>query len=149
MAIRSTFISGFPSETEEEFEKMLTFLEEARFVNCGFFAYSKEEGTAAARMKNQVHHKTKERRVKRLYEKQAEISKEILSSFVGKEIEVLCDGIDYDNNRFVGRAYFNAPDIDGKVYFNAANAVQGQYYKVKIDAADCYDLYGQTEDYIV
>ena len=60
---------------------------------------------------------------------------------------VLCDGIDYEKGCFVGRAYFNAPDIDGKVYFNAANATQGEYYKVKINRNDAYDLYGYTEDY--
>jgi len=147
VAIRSTFISGFPTEMEEEFLEMQAFLEEAKLFNCGFFAYSKEEGTAAARMKGQIHHATKLRRVKSLYRTQEKISKEILEGFVGKTIEVLCDGIDYDNDRFVGRAYFNAPDIDGKVYFNAKNAVQGEYYAIKIVAADSYDLYGQTEDY--
>ena len=60
---------------------------------------------------------------------------------------MLCDGIDYDKNCFVGRAYFNAPDIDGKVYFNAAYAEQGQRYVITVTDADSYDLYGKTEDY--
>ena len=149
IAIRSTFISGFPSETEEEFEQMLAFIKEAKLFNCGFFAYSKEPDTAAARMKGHIHHATKQRRVKRLYQTQAEISRKILNGFIGKEIEVLCDGIDYEQNCFVGRAYFNAPDIDGKVYFNAAEAIQGEMYKVKIEKADSYDLYGKTEDYLL
>ena len=59
----------------------------------------------------------------------------------------LCDGIDYERSCFVGRAYFSAPDIDGKVYFNAAEAMQGERYMVKIEKADAYDLYGRTEDY--
>ena len=147
IAIRSTFISGFPSETEEEFEAMLDFIEQAKLINCGFFAYSKEPDTAAYRMKGHIHHATKQRRVNRLYEKQAKISADILSEFVGKEIDVLCDGIDYDKNCFVGRAYFNAPDIDGKVFFNAYEAMQGEIYKVKIISADSYDLYGKTEEY--
>jgi ribosomal protein S12 methylthiotransferase len=147
IAIRSTFISGFPSETEEEFEGMQAFLREAKLINCGFFAYSREPDTAAYRMKGQVHHKTKARRVKKLYEVQRAISKELLASFVGKSIEVLCDGIDYEKSCFVGRAYFNAPDIDGKVYFNSMDAVQGKRYLVWIDGADEYDLYGHTEDY--
>ena len=149
IAIRSTFISGFPSETEEEFENMLAFVQEAKLFNCGFFAYSKEPDTAAARMKGHIHHATKKRRVRKLYEMQEKISAEILSSFIGKEIEVLCDGIDYDKNCFIGRAYFNAPDIDGKVYFNAAEAIQGEKYKIKIEKADSYDLYGKTEDYLL
>lgn len=147
IAIRSTFISGFPTETEEEFEGMLAFVKEARLNNCGFFAYSREPDTGAYRLKPQVHASTKKRRVRVLYEAQAEVSAEILSGFVGKEIEVVCDGIDYEKGCFIGRAYFSAPDIDGKVYFNAGEAMQGQRYLVKIHRADCYDLYGYTEDY--
>ncbi len=149
IAIRSTFISGFPSETEAEFEAMQSFLKEARLFNCGFFAYSREPDTAAYRMKGQIHHATKKRRVKALYQTQERISAEILNGFVGKKIEVVCDGIDYEKNCFVGRAYFNAPDIDGKVYFNAGEATQGETYLVEITRADSYDLYGKTEDYIL
>ena len=149
IAIRSTFISGFPTETEEEFEGMQAFLKEAKFLNCGFFAYSREPDTAAYRLKPQVHAATKRRRVRVLYETQKKISAELLQGYVGKEIEVLCDGIDYEKSCFVGRAYFNAPDIDGKVYFHAAEAMQGETYTVKIESADSYDLYGCTEDYLL
>lgn len=147
IAIRSTFISGFPTETEEEFEGMRAFIKEAAFFNCGFFAYSREPDTGAYRLQPQVHHKTKERRVRALYEAQAEVAKKIMDGFVGKKIEVLCDGIDYEKSCFVGRAYFNAPDIDGKVYFNAVEATQGERYQVVITRAENYDLYGKTEDY--
>lgn len=147
IAIRSTFISGFPTETEEEFEGMLDFISQAKLINCGFFAYSKEPDTGASRMKPQVHHATKARRVRALYEAQAEISKNLLTEFVGQEIEVLCDGIDYEKGCFVGRAYFSAPDIDGKVYFYAPEAMQGETYKVQIEKATSYDLYGYAEDY--
>lgn len=149
IAIRSTFISGFPSETEDEFKQMQEFLKQAKLFNCGFFAYSREPDTAAYRMKGQVHHATKKRRVRTLYEIQQQISREMLAGFVGKEIEVLCDGIDYEKSCFVGRAYFNAPDIDGKVFFHAGEAMQGEVYKVRITHADCYDLYGETEDYLL
>ncbi len=147
IAIRSTFISGFPSETEEEFEGMLGFIRQAKLLNCGFFAYSREPDTAAYRMKGQIHHATKKRRVRALYGTQQIISKELLSAFIGKKITVLCDGIDYEKGCFVGRGYFSAPNIDGKVFFHAAEAMQGEYYEVEIDAADAYDLYGHTEDY--
>lgn len=147
IAIRSTFISGFPTETEAEFEGMLDFVKEAKLFNCGFFAYSREPDTGAYRMKPQVHHATKKRRVRALYEAQAKVSSAVLSSFVGREIEVLCDGIDYEKGCFVGRAYFSAPDIDGKVYFYAGEAMQGETYSVLIDHADSYDLYGHTNDY--
>ena len=149
IAIRSTFISGFPTETEEEFRKMHEFLREAKLLNCGFFAYSKEPDTAAYRMDGHVHASTKRRRVRTLYQTQQTVSKALLSEFVGKTIEVLCDGIDYGKNCFVGRAYFSAPDIDGKVYFNAPEAMQGERYQVKIEYADAYDLYGKTEDYLL
>ena len=147
IAIRSTFISGFPTETEEEFEGMLDFLRQAQLINCGFVAYSREPFTGAYRLKPQVHHKTKERRVRALYECQREISASILSRFIGQEIEVLCDGIDYEKSCFIGRAEFNAPDIDGRVYFHSMDAMQGKRYKVLIEGADEYDLYGCTEDY--
>ena len=147
IAIRSTFISGFPTETEAEFEGMLDFVKQAKLFNCGFFAYSKEPDTGAYRLKPQIHHATKQRRVRALYKAQEQIAAEILSGFVGKEIEVLCDGIDYEKGCFVGRAYFSAPDIDGKVYFYAGEAMQGERYLVTVDRADSYDLYGHTNDY--
>lgn len=147
IAIRSTFISGFPTETEEDFEGMKAFLREAKLFNCGFFAYSREPDTGAYRMKPQVQHATKQRRVRELYKIQELISQERLAGFIGKSIDVLCDGIDYERNCFVGRAYFNAPDIDGKVYFHASEAMQGETYTVRIEKSDAYDLYGRTEDY--
>ena len=147
IAIRSTFISGFPTETEEECAAMCEFLKEAKLVNCGFFAYSREPDTAAYKLKGQLPYAVKKRRVKKLYATQQEISYNFLQSFKGKIIKVLCDGIDYDKGCFVGRAYFNAPDIDGKVYFNAYEGVQGEYYNVLITDTDCYDMFGKTEDY--
>ena len=147
IAIRSTFISGFPTETEEEFEGMLAFVKEAKLFNCGFFAYSKEPDTGAYRLKPQVHHATKQRRVRALYKAQAEVALDLLSGFVGKQIEVVCDGIDYEKGCFVGRAYFSAPDIDGKVYFYAGEAMQGKRYTITVDQADSYDMYGHTDDY--
>lgn len=147
IAIRSTFISGFPGETELEFEGMCDFLRRAQLVNCGFFAYSREPDTPAYKMRGQIPYRVKKSRVKKLYEIQKEISYGFLSSHVGKTIKVLCDGIDYERNCFVGRAYFSAPEIDGKVYFNANNAVQGEYYDVLISSCDSYDMYGHTEDY--
>ena len=147
IALRSTFIAGFPSETDEEFEALCSFLREARFENCGFFEYSKEPDTAAYKLKNHIPHAVKKNRVKKLYSVQREISLEKLHSLIGKKLRVLCDGISYEKGCFEGRAYFSAPDIDGKVYFNSANAVQGEYYDVEIYDCDSYDLKGKTEDY--
>ena len=147
IALRSTFIAGFPSETEEESEALCSFLREAKLENCGFFEYSKEPDTAAYKLKNHIPHAVKKRRVKRLYAVQQEISSNKLHSLIGKKLRVLCDGISYERGCFEGRAYFSAPDIDGKVYFNAPNAVQGEYYDVVICESDSYDLKGKTEDY--
>ena len=147
IALRSTFISGFPSETEEEYEAMKAFLKEAELFNCGFFAYSREPDTAAAKMAGQVHYQTKERRVRGLYETQRQVSQKLLSAFVGKKIRVLCEGIDYDKQKFFGRAYFSAPEIDGKVYFNAPEAKEGKEYEVTIEKAVAPDLFAATENY--
>ncbi len=147
IALRSTFIAGFPGETEEDFENLCAFLREAQLDNCGFFAYSREPDTAAYKLSGQVPAAVKRKRVKVLYKVQAEISRKKLEKHVGKTLKVVCDGIDYDKNCFVGRAYFQAPEIDGKVYFNAYNAVQGEYYEVLIEKCDSYDLYGREKDY--
>ena len=147
VALRSTFIAGFPGETEEDFENLCAFLKEAQLDNCGFFAYSREPDTPAYKLKGQVPAAVKKRRVKALYKVQQEISRKKLENRVGTTLKVLCDGIDYDKNCFVGRAYFQAPDIDGKVYFNAYNAAQGEYYDVLIEKCDSYDLYGREKDY--
>ena len=146
IAIRSTFIAGFPGETEENFRKLVSFLKEAKLSNAGFFAYSREEGTPAYKLPDQVDEKTKNARVKELYKVQKIISGEINRSYVGKTLKVLADGIDYDKNKFTGRAYFSAPDIDGKVYFDGDNVEQGKYYNVKIVRANAYDLYGRMTD---
>ena len=72
-----------------------------------------------------------------------------MQKYVGQKLKVLCDGIDYENQRFFGRAYFQAPEIDGKVYFNAPNATQGQYLEVLIERREGCDLFGRTEDYVI
>lgn len=147
IAIRSTFITGFPSETEEEFAATCDFLREVKLTNCGFFAYSREPDTPSYKMSGQVSYREKKRRVKALYAVQQEISERRLHGFIGKKIRVLCDGIDYEKQRFVGRAAFQAPDIDGSVYFYANAAVQGEYYDVLVEENTSVDLYGRCEDY--
>ena len=147
ISIRSTFIAGFPTETEDDIEGLVDFLKRARLDNCGFFAYSREPDTAAYKLQGQIPYSEKKKRVKKLYEVQKSISFKKLQGLVGKKIKVLCDGMDYDRYCFVGRAYFQAPEIDGKVYFNAYSAVQGEYVEVLVEDSVAYDLYGRTEDY--
>lgn len=147
IAIRSTFIAGFPGETEEQFENLLEFIKEAKLTNAGFFAYSREEGTAAYRLPDQIDEKVKQSRVKKLYAAQKKVSEERNKSLVGKQIKVICDGVDYDKQSFYGRAYFSAPEIDGKTYFIYDGEIkQGEYYNVKITKADAYDLYGAATE---
>ena len=147
IAIRSTFIAGFPGETEEQFENLLEFIKEAKLTNAGFFAYSREEGTAAYRLPNQIDEKVKQSRVKKLCAAQKKVSEERNKSLVGKQIKVICDGVDYDKQSFYGRAYFSAPEIDGKTYFTYDGEIkQGEYYNVKITKADAYDLYGAATE---
>ena len=143
IAIRSTFIAGFPGEDDSHFENLLAFIKKAKLNNAGFFAYSREEGTPSYKFQGQVDEDVKEERVKKLYSAQKRISKKILSEYVGTTIEVLADGINYEKQAFEGRCYFSAPDIDGKVYFTSDSEVnQGERYLVKIEKADAYDLYG-------
>lgn len=143
MVIRSTFISGFPGETQQAHESLIDFLKKAKLFNAGFFAYSREEGTPAYDFKEQVSEKTKRQRVKELYAVQKEIMEESLNSYVGKQLKVVCDGIDYEKQSFYGRAYFSCPSVDGVVYFTSdEDIVQGEEYEVIIEKVYNYDLYG-------
>ncbi len=146
IALRSTFIAGFPGETERDVEILKDFLRKAKFTNAGFFAYSREKGTPAYNFEGQIPEKVKKARVKELYALQKNISLDNMREYKGKTISVICDGIDYDKQCFYGRAYFQAPDIDGKVYFTASDETvvnQGEKYDVKITKATSYDLYGK------
>lgn len=147
IAIRSTFITGFPGETEEDFKVLEYFIKTVKFTNCGFFAYSREPDTPAYKLPDQIDEGVKKARVKKLYGVQKKISAEFLKTLIGKTITVVTDGIDYDKQSFYGRAYYSAPDIDGKVYFSSEDdIVQGETYKVYIEKTDDYDAYGRVEE---
>lgn len=147
IAIRSTFITGFPGETEEDFKVLENFIKTVKFTNCGFFAYSREPDTPAYKLPDQIDEGVKKARVKKLYGVQKKISAEFLKTLIGKTITVVTDGIDYDKQSFYGRAYYSAPDIDGKVYFSSEDdIVQGETYKVYIEKTDDYDAYGRVAE---
>ncbi len=149
ISLRSTFITGFPGETEEDFNNLCNFIKEAKFFNCGFFAYSKEEGTPAYKLDGHLDESIKQKRVKKLYQIQKKISRQNLKQFVGKTLKVLCDGVDYENQSFYGRCYFSAPDIDGKVYISYDGLInQGEYYNVFITNSTDYDLFGTVVEEI-
>lgn len=144
IAIRSTFITGFPTETETEFNNLVEFLKKAKLFNAGFFKYSREEGTAAYKLEGQVSASVKTKRYKKLYSVQKSVVREINRSLVGKTFKVLAEGFDKRELVYYGRAYFNAPNIDGKIYFFSGDEVEyGKYYDIKIIKATGYDLYGE------
>lgn len=147
IAIRSTFIAGFPGETEEDFNGLVDFIKQAKFSSVGFFAYSREEGTPAYKLNEQIDENVKISRVEKLYDVQREISLNNLKSFVGKTISVIVDGIDYEKQSFYGRAYFQCPEVDGRVYLSYDGVIsQGERYDVLIEKSDEYDLYGRIID---
>ena len=144
IAIRSTFIAGFPRESEDAFNNLTDFLQKAKLFNAGFFKYSKEDGTAAARLDGQVAGAVKTKRYKKLYSVQKKVVKENNKALVGRTFKVVAEGFDADQLVYYGRAYFNAPDIDGKIYFFSSEEVEyGKFYDIEIIKATGYDLYGE------
>ncbi|MCH5151228.1 MAG: 30S ribosomal protein S12 methylthiotransferase RimO [Clostridiales bacterium] len=148
IAVRSTFICGFPGETEQTVAEVEQFLRDYKLRNVGFFAYSQEEGTAAAKFDGQITARTKQRYVKRLYKAQYEIATKLNQQDVGKTYECVVDSIDgQDENYYFykGRTYFMTPDIDGSVYIASRNPLSiGSFCKVAIDGALEYDLSGEV-----
>ena len=150
IVIRTTFIVGFPGETEEDFGILKDFVERQRFENAGVFTYSREENTAAARMEDQIPEEVKERRYDELMALQAGISEEVHRSEEGKIREVLVEGYDEgEPDLAVGRSYRESPDIDGSVFIeNAPGLEPGDFVKVRIDQGFAYEVVGNlvTED---
>lgn len=141
VVIRTTVMVGFPGETKEDFEELYNFLKEAKFDKLGCFAYSKEDGTPAARIKEQVHPMTKKSRYNKIMALQQEISRENLEKQIGKEVEILVEGKSFDGRTYVGRTYMDVPDIDGIAYLNTDKNLQsGDFVKAKIIDVSNYDL---------
>ena len=133
IAIRSTFIVGFPGETEEDYNQVKELVGAGLIDYAGFFAYSKEKGTLAYKMKNQVPYKVKKAREKELSKMQSYNIEARHNEYVGKTFEVIYEGIDYNKGKFYGRPEYNAPDIDTKVYFTSDFPLEvGEIYNVKI-----------------
>ncbi|MGE5557140.1 MAG: 30S ribosomal protein S12 methylthiotransferase RimO [Bacillota bacterium] len=141
--IRSTFIVGFPGETEEDFRILVSFLEKARLDRAGFFKFSREEGTPAYVMKPHVSLRVKERRFNEISALQRSISRELLRERVGREMEALITG--YRKDGFVlGRTEGDAPGIDGLLYLADFPCSAGEFYRVKITGSTDYDLMGKA-----
>lgn len=146
IAIRSTFMTGFPGEDEAAFSRLADFLGKARLFNAGFFKYSREKDTASDRLDGHLPEKIKNARLKKLYSVQRKIVAENNRRLVGRTFNVLAEGFDESGPVYYGRAYFNAPDVDGKIFFFSDSEIEyGEYYRVKIIKAQGYDLYGERE----
>ena len=143
IALRTTFITGFPGETEAEFEELCDFVKEIRFERLGCFAYSKEEDTPAALMADQIDDEIKRRRADIVMEIQMGIASELGEGQIGRELEVLCEGYDRRAKAWYGRSYMDAPDIDTKVFFTGKIKVEpGEFVQIKIKDTLDYDLIG-------
>ena len=141
--LRTTMIVGFPGETDEQFQTLLDFVKEAHFERLGAFTYSAEEGTAAAKMPDQVDEAVKNERLDQLMMLQQSISMEVNEARIGTVCEVLVDGIDEEQGRYYGRSLLEAPESDGCIWLETDRELTpGEYVQVKITGADAYDLEG-------
>jgi ribosomal protein S12 methylthiotransferase len=146
VAIRTTFIVGFPGETDEDFEVLVDFIKDQRFDRVGVFTYFQEDGTDAAKLPGQVPEDVKLARQARLMGVQREISRARNEALVGSVVEVLIDGpAEEDERVLVGRTASQAPEVDGQVFLDAppADARPGQLRRVRIERASDYDLVGR------
>ncbi len=145
IVIRTTFIVGFPGETDADFEELKEFVEQQRFENAGVFAYSQEEGTVAGAMPNQIPDEIKQERYHELMALQAQISEEIHKDTEGQSLEVLVEGIEEDGSGLhYGRSYREAPDIDGLVFIeNPGDINPGCFVKVNILQGFTYESVGE------
>ena len=147
ITIRTTFITGFPGETDEQFCSLHEFVKEMRFDRLGCFTYSAEEDTAAALFENQVDEQVKARRMELIMEDQSYIAGEKNEEKIGSVIEVLIEGWDDYIKCYFGRSDADAPEIDGKVFFMSDRPlVIGEYVFVRINDCLEYDLLGERTD---
>lgn len=147
LILRTTLITGFPGETEEDFTELAEFVHDIRFERLGCFPYSQEEGTAAAEMPSQIDDDVKQRRMELIMEDQMNIMQEWGEQQAGKTFRVLTEGYDEESECWVGRSWADSPDIDGRIYFTANESLKaGSFTDVKIlECVDC-ELYGMIAE---
>ncbi|WP_313339533.1 30S ribosomal protein S12 methylthiotransferase RimO [Lacrimispora sp.] len=147
IALRTTLISGFPGETEEDHEELMGFVDEMEFERLGVFAYSAEEDTPAAGFPDHVDQEVKEDRRDEIMELQQEISLEHSESMIGKTVEVMIEGKVADENAYVGRTYMDGPGVDGMIFVQTGvELMSGDFARVRVTGAMEYDLMGELED---
>jgi len=144
VVLRTSFIVGFPGETEKQFKTLLTFIKKTKFEKLGVFKYSREEGTTAYKIKQQIPYAIKERRYNEAMQLQKNISEKINKKFIHKKLDVLVEQVhDKKSNIWLGRTYADAPDIDGITYISGKNIKKGDIISAKITGALEYDLVGK------
>lgn len=145
IAIRTTYMVGFPGETKKDFVELYNFIKHNRLTNVGFFAYSREPGTEAYKFEDQVDEETKNKRLVKLVKLQKKIHKKIaVRDHVGKTYDVICEGFDEGRRMYVGRSQYQAPEIDTSVFFTSREPIMiGEIYKIKIKKVVEYDLEGE------
>ena len=145
IAIRTTLITGFPSETDEEHEELMDFVDEMEFERLGAFPYSKEEGTPAYSMDGQIPDEIKEKRRDAIMELQQEVAFDNGDKMIGKEILVMIEGKIVDENVYIGRTYMDAPSVDGNIFIDSyEELITGDFVKVKVTGSREYDLVGEV-----
>ena len=145
LALRSTFIVGFPGETEADFEELLAFIEEADINRAGCFAYSPVEGAAANSLPDQIPEDVKQERLQRFMAAQAAVSARLLAEKIGSVLPVLIDEVDADTLAATGRTPYDAPEIDGVVHISDIDGAKpGDIVHVEIEDSDAHDLYGRV-----
>ncbi|MBI3615849.1 MAG: 30S ribosomal protein S12 methylthiotransferase RimO [Candidatus Omnitrophica bacterium] len=145
VALRTTFIVGFPGETEEQVDELADFVREARFERVGIFPYSPEPKTPSERMPNQIPEEVKQERLNRLMQLQQGIAEGINQTWLGREMEILIDEPDQDPNIFLGRTYADAPEVDGQVFVKSARPLKpGQFVRAKVTDTYEYDLVAEA-----
>ena len=145
ISLRTTLITGFPTETEDEHNELMEFIKELKFDRLGVFTYSKEEDTPAALLKPQIPESTKKKRQEELMELQQSIAFDLSSLHVGRTLDVIIDGrITDKEDVYVGRTYMDTPDVDGYIFINSnKELISGDIFKVKVTGARNYDLIGE------
>ncbi len=147
IALRTTLISGFPGETQEDHEELMAFVDEMEFERLGVFAYSAEEDTPAASFLEQVPEDVKEARRDEVMELQQEIAFEHSEAMVGRVLDVMIEGKVADEAAYVGRTYMDAPNVDGYIFVNTGELLMsGDFVRVKVTGAMEYDLIGEVYD---
>ena len=145
MVLRTTGMAGFPGETDEEAEELYDFIAEQEFDYCSVFAYSQEEGTAAARMADQVEESVKLERTQRLIDLTEQLGFAATAAHVGERVRVIIDGVEEGDNgpELIGHTWFQAPDSDGAVHIGWGEAAVGDIITVDLVDSFCYELVGQ------